>query len=124
MVWPSCGGWPSGPFRTPAPRWEMVHPDKLKGPNAGTSMLLALSKCQKYEGQFAGTSLVQHVKMEAPGVLWRSIIYCDFKSFREPSKAETEQQGFTFKEYFHLDDGVDYSAAIPDHFHAICCVTK
>lgn len=45
-MWPSCDGLPSGPFRAPTPRWEIVHPDKLKGSNPGTSKLLALSKCQ------------------------------------------------------------------------------
>ena len=31
-------------------------------------------KMSKYECQIVGTSLLHHVKMEAPGVLWRSVI--------------------------------------------------
>lgn len=42
---------------------------------------LASVKMSKYESQIVGTSLLQHVNMETPGVLWCSII-CLCKNFK------------------------------------------
>lgn len=79
MVWPNCDGWPSGPFRAPTSRWEMLHPKKL---TPSYQHARGSVKMSKYECQIVGTSLLQHVNMETPGVLWCSIICLCFKNFR------------------------------------------
>lgn len=87
MVWPSCDGLPSGPFRAPTPRREMVHPDNIQ---PWYQQALGSIKMSKYECQCVETSILQHVKLDAPGALWCSVICCDFESFRVPSEDEAE----------------------------------
>lgn len=48
-------------------------------------------KMSRYEYQCVEISILPHVKMESPGVLWCSVISCDFKSTRVLSKDEVGQ---------------------------------
>ncbi len=91
MVWPSCDGWPSGPFKAPTPRWEMIHPDKLKGPNSGSSVLLALSKCQNMNVKLKEHHFCSMLKQKLL-VSCGAISYIrGFKSFGVPPEDEAEQ---------------------------------
>lgn len=81
-MWPSCDGLPNGPFRASTPCWEMVHLDKLTGPNSGTSKLLALSKCQNMN-----VNLLEHLRCSM--LNWKLQVSrgalsfaCDFKKSR------------------------------------------
>lgn len=78
---------------------------QAEGTQTWYQCVLGSLKMSKYECEIVRTSLLPHVKLEAPGVLWCFIICCGFKSFSVPSKAEAEQlssKGLDLKSSFIL----------------------
>lgn len=80
----------------------MVHPDKLKGPNSGTSMLLALSKCQNMNVKSQEHRFCSMLKWKRQVSCGALSFVCDFSVLSKDEAQQLDPEGLDEKRSFSL----------------------